>query len=214
MLPKNFFYITSHKVPSDKIVILLHGYGQTLDAMKPFGEVLSKNFEDYDFILLNGFLKDDIFKIGYKWFDEYLWNLNSWTLSYYSALNSLEDYLKNLLLEHNKTPKDLILIGFSQGAVMALQVGLKMQVSKIVSIAGILMDETVMDNKKQETDILMIQNGADPIVLMDAMKMSEKNFNKYNYKVSFKVIPGIMHMISVQSIEFTRMFLMDKNIRS
>lgn len=53
----------------------------------------------------------------------------------------------------------------------------------------------------------MIQNGLDPLVPMEAMETSKKNFNKYNYNVDYCVIPGVLHNIGDRSFEIVSDFL-------
>lgn len=207
MKPNGIFIVEPSSGEVKGVTILLHGYGQTLDVMRPIASSLSEVLRDHRIILLNGFMKEPNIFGTYIWFEARIRNVNEWRKRYDDALASFKNYVDELLKENSVSPENLNLVGFSQGAIMALQTGINVGAGKIISIGGVLMDETVMDNKKQASKILMIHNGLDTIVSLSDLELTKDNFKKYNYNIEYYTIPGAVHTIMPQTIELVRDFL-------
>lgn len=207
MKPNDVFIIEPSSGRVKGITILLHGYGQTLDVMRPIAHSLFEVLIDHKIILLNGFMKEPNIFGTYMWFEARIRNVNEWRKRYDDALASFKNYVDEVLKENSVSPENLNLVGFSQGAIMALQTGINVGAGKIISIGGVIMDETVMDNKKQVSKILMIHNGLDTIVSLSDLELTKDNFKKYNYNIEYYTIPGAVHTILPQTIELVRDFL-------
>lgn len=206
LYPSGEFTINNAPEPSG-VTLVLHGYWQNVDYMYPIATHIASVLPDNKVILLNGFLKEEFLPNSYKWFEDKVWNINDWHKVYDEAVLSMEGYITRLIETHSLKPSDITLVGFSQGAVMALQCGLMLGVKRIVSIAGMLLDEKVLDGRKQESEILIVQNGIDQVVPMQAFESLKDNFTKYCYTFDYRIIPGVGHAIMPSTIEIVSGFL-------
>ena len=112
-------------------IILLHGWGADADDLLPLGrEVIEKTEVDFEVISLraSGFHTNST---GRQWYGLYP---HDW--------KGAEDEVNNLLLSLKKFDTDqiplkkTILLGFSQGAAMAIDAGSKLDLGLIVSCSG------------------------------------------------------------------------------
>lgn len=204
--PSNELIISSTSGKAKRAVILLHGYAQNMETMRPIADNMIARSPDFAAALIDGF-RPTPSGVGYQWFDTFLWNINDWQREYDASLAAFSDYVEALAGRLGLGLEDTALAGFSQGAIIALQVGLKLQVGCIASIGGVLMDETVLDGRGQRTRILMVQGGVDPIVPIEAMNKARDNFSKYGYNVEYCVIPGGIHIVDHRAIEIVSNFI-------
>jgi phospholipase/carboxylesterase len=98
----------------------------------------------------------------------------------------------------------LVLAGFSQGAAMALHVGLRRQ----SSVAGILMmsgyllenDEHPCPAKANEFPIAILHGSADPVVPLAAAEQAKLSLEAAGYSPTFKTYPGMQHSVCDEEI--------------
>lgn len=204
--PSNELILCSSTEETKRAVVLMHGYAQNMETMRPIADNVTSHNLDFAAVLLDGFRSTPA-GFGYQWFDTFLWNINDWQREYNASLSAFSDYIESLADRLCLNLEDITLTGFSQGAIIALQVGLRLQVGCIASIGGVLMDETVLDGRSQRTRILMVQGGVDPIVPIEAMNKARDNFLKYGYNVEYCVIPGGVHIVDHRAIEIVSNFI-------
>jgi phospholipase/carboxylesterase len=105
--------------------------------------------------------------MGYQWFDftsndpDLIWKKVN------DAGEILNNFIDNKLNELNLTDDDLSLVGFSQGTMMSLHVGLRRNsaMSSIVGFSGrLIREDTLSDEMKSKPPIYLIHGDQDPMV--------------------------------------------------
>jgi len=107
-------------------------------------------------------------------------------------------------LMEQETAGKIVLAGFSQGAAMALHVGLRNQ----GSIVGILMmsgyllasDEHPCPEKTAELPIGLFHGTDDPLVPVSATQDAVKDLNGRSFSPTIKIYPGLEHSVFEEEI--------------
>ena len=119
--------------------------------------------------------------------------------------------LVNDVQERGFTPKEIVLVGFSQGAGMCLDVMLHMKIpiGAVVALSGFLMDGEKMkdrENLPTETPIFAAHGLYDPILPLKQSKETLHTLKESGFSLTWQEYP-IAHEISHDEIEDICVFL-------
>jgi len=144
---------------SQRLMVILHGLGDSLDGWRWFPEVMNLPWLNY--LLVNA---PDEYYGGYSWFD-----LNDMSPGVHSSRKLLLDLLDNLRAK-GVPAEQITLGGFSQGCLMAVDVGLRYphRLAGIVGISGWVYDtEHLLQELSpvaRQQRLLMTHGTGDPMV--------------------------------------------------
>ena len=125
-------FFNFHNKPR-KLIFLLHGYGDNAENFLPIAEYLN----DID-LIINYYVPNAPFSVteyptGKQWFDPYpkgnhYSNANEEQKKTMEeeckfSINKLQEYIDNISSKNNLNTNDCFLIGFSQGAMIAYELG-------------------------------------------------------------------------------------------
>ena len=190
-----------------KLLVLLHGVGSDghdLIGLVPF---IQESLPHHHFISPHGVEPYDMAPFGRQWFS--LKDRDNGTIYRLVKSNSakiqqiIEDKQKELRLKNS----DTILVGFSQGTMMASYLSLvqKEPFAAMVGFSGRLVRPT--DLKNTSTPICIIHGLDDDVVPAS----QSKEFAKYceNNKISYQLhlIPNLTHSIDDKGMQFALKFL-------
>ena len=103
-------------------------------------------------------------------------------------------------------PERVVLAGFSQGGVIALQAGLRYskRLAGIIALSTYLPLEDALESEKSEANadipILLAHGTADPVIPVNLAYRSLKKLEKSAYKVEWHEYKGMPHSVSEQEI--------------
>ncbi len=124
--------------------------------------------------------------------------------------------LIDLVIQNGPNPAEkLVLLGFSQGAVMALDAGLRYpkRLGAITALSGFLArPETLHDERSEASKtlpILLVHGTEDEIVTVDGSRKARETLAAEGYEAQLKEYP-MGHQIVQEEINLIRTFLMDK----
>ena len=211
------------KIPSSgsvkKIVIFLHGYGADGADLFSLSEPLSEQLPDCFFASPDAPRKCGASPFGYEWFP--IPDIDGSTIpDMMQALASSEKLIIKLIDGYKNRfgldYSDIILLGFSQGCMISLNIGLRQlnDLGGIVGISGrLLMTESLEENKKEGyPPVILIHGDADDVVPISLMHDAEKALNKLNVNYSTHVSKNIGHGIAPDGLSKALEFM--KNIFS
>jgi len=211
------------KIPSSgavkKIVIFLHGYGADGADLFSLSEPLSEQLPDCFFASPDAPRKCGASPFGYEWFP--IPDIDGSTIpDMMQALASSEKLIIKLIDGYKNRfgldYSDIILLGFSQGCMISLNIGLRQlnDLGGIVGISGrLLMPESLEENKKEGyPPVILIHGDADDVVPISLMHDAEKALNKLNVNYSTHVSKNIGHGIAPDGLSKALEFM--KNIFS
>ena len=182
------------------LVIWLHGLGADSSDFK---DIVGKlNLLDIEFILPNAPFRPITVNQGLSmrgWYD-IKGTHKSIDFNYQddpgliSSMRRIEEIIAERMKELDKSTK-IIIVGFSQGAALALFIGLSSEIkfSGIISLSGYQPITTISDVTKKNTPILAMHGMHDDIIGIDIAKLSFKDnspeyFNFKTYEMGHEVI--------------------------
>ncbi len=190
-----------------KLVVLLHGLGsdgQDLIALAPY---FAPEFPDYHFYSPNGIEKCDMSPFGYQWFS--LKNRDP-----HAIIKELErvspivlDMIENKLNELKLTYEDLIIIGFSQGTMLALYMAHAndIKIGSVIGFSGAFLPPEVIRNNG--TPICLIHGTADEVVAFSSMEHSKDRLEKIGVNVETYASTNLGHSIDLRGLKFASDFI-------
>jgi phospholipase/carboxylesterase len=126
------------------------------------------------------------------------------------AAPALEAFLDAELKRHNLGPRALALVGFSQGTMMALGVGLKRNPAPaaIVGYSGALATvEALPKDPGSAPAILLVHGDSDELIPLDAMSIAREQLAQAGLAVEWHVAQGVGHGIDAEGLRLGGAFL-------
>jgi phospholipase/carboxylesterase len=133
---------------------------------------------------------------GKVWFDMADLSADRMGAGVRAAAPMLDAFLNEVLAERRLPDKNLALVGFSQGAMLALHVGLRRprQMGAIVAFSGAVYDtESLAGEIRSRPPVLMIHGEADPIVPFATMTASKELLKANGVPAKSMRRPGVGH---------------------
>jgi phospholipase/carboxylesterase len=145
---------------------------------------------------------------GYQWFPISRLDPQEMQKGVESAAPIFEAFLESELARLNLPPERLALVGFSQGTMMSLQVGLRRAVkpAAIVGYSGVLAGPPPA-LAADTPPILLIHGEADEMIPADALFMSAATLGHAGACVQWHLSPGIGHSIDETGLMMSGAFL-------
>ena len=201
-------HIKSPKVETapKQIVFLLHGYGadgaDLIDLSSPFSMVLPYA----KFISPDAPYDCKMSPIGKEWFP-----IEEIPNGAINASNELLNLIKNECDKENLKFENVLLIGFSQGAMMSIQSLLlsKHDFFGIIGYSGGTSQENINasrhfieknKHKNSSTPILLVHGEEDDIVPFSSLENAKKLLNEIGFNVNTVNRPGLGHGIDPDGI--------------
>ncbi len=133
---------------------------------------------------------------GYQWFPISRLDPQEMQQGVESAAPAFEAFLESELARLNLPPERLALVGFSQGTMLSLQVGLRRAVkpAAIVGYSGVLAGPPPVLGADARP-ILLIHGDSDPMIPPDALFMSAGALGHAGAAVQWHLSPGLGHSI-------------------
>lgn len=193
-----------------QLVIFCHGYGADGNDLIGLANYFQQALPDAYFVSPNAPEKCPMNPMGYQWFDfssndpELIWNKVN------EAGNILNNFIDLKLKELNLEDKDLSLVGFSQGTMMSLHVGLRRinSLSSIVGFSGrLIREDTLKSELKSKPPIYLIHGDQDPMVPFQDTLNAEKILKDHNIDIQTHISKNTQHSIAQDGLEIAIKFL-------
>ena len=198
-----------------QLVVLLHGYGSNGDDLIGLAPYFAAVLPEAMFIAPNAPHACEAGGFGYQWFSLGGWQPGlDWPAKAWPEIVAsgkiLDAWLDAQLQKYNLENNKLALIGFSQGTMMSLQVGLRRAnaPAAIIAYSGALMAPDMLSAEIAARPPVMIIHGEqDPIVPFTEMAAAEKVLRANNVPVETLARPGLPHSIDDAGIIAAAQFL-------
>ncbi len=187
----------------EQLVLFLHGVGadgNDLFGLAPyFQEILPGAL----FISPDAPFSFDMGPFGYQWFSLRDMSPRARLDGVKGAAPILDAFIDEKLKETGLGEDKLLLIGFSQGAMMALHVGLRRErrIAGIISYSGMLAGiELLAAEIKSRPPVLLTHGDADPVLPVAAIGQAEAALKAAGVPLKAHVRAGLAHGIDDECI--------------
>ena len=194
--------VNSRSGVDSSLVIFLHGYGANGNDLLGLADQLSEHLPDTVFLAPDAPETCSVNPGGFQWFPIPWIDGSTEEESERGLLRATEDlqmFIKQSMEEEGLSEAETILIGFSQGTMMALHVGPRM-VDSILGIIGfsgrILNPESLLEDCKSKPPTLLIHGDQDDVVPFSSLSTAESTLQECGFEVETHVMEGTGHGIS------------------
>lgn len=197
--------------PPRKLILLLHGYGADGEDLIGLAQPLSSVLPDAAFHAPNAPYPCDGNPFGYQWFGISQLDPHLMFAGTRGAAPFVEAFLDELLAKYGLTEADTALIGFSQGTMMSLHVGLRREqaVAGIVGFSGVLAGmDSLQDEIRVRPPVLLVHGDADELIPVQLMDRTAKALQACGVPVESHVARGVGHGIDQTGLQLCARFLM------
>lgn len=192
-----------------KIVILLHGVGSNGDDLKPLAESWAKIMPDTLFVSPNAPAFFDQ-GVGYQWFSVSGVTTVNRHQRVEAARQDFDAVISAILTENaiDITKDKIILVGFSQGSIMALDalVSSRIPLAAVVAFSGRLASVEPF-TPSLETKTLLIHGKFDPIIPWTESQSAEQRLKAMSIDVQLSLEESTPHTISPEGARMAARFI-------
>lgn len=193
---------------SEYLVIFMHGYGSDGKDMYGLSNAFDRILNDAIWLCPNAPSKTPMG--GYQWFplsdisqrelDNGAEQAGPWVL----------DFIAQALKHYNIAPENLIIGGFSQGAMMSFYTALRLETAPaaVLAFSGALTSEDKLKDEIKSRPPVFISHGeADPVVYASYANRADKALRDVNVPVETHIYPDYPHTIPPEGISDAFEFL-------
>ena len=201
--------------PPQQLVVFLHGYGADGNDLIDIGRAWQQMLPRAAFVAPHAPEPCGQAPVGRQWFDLTFRDPNERWIGVNKAAPVLERFLDAELARHTLPPAALALVGFSQGTMMALHVGLRRAVppAAIVGYSGLLVVPPDIDPEafageiKSRPPVLLVHGDRDDLIPPQALFQAIQGLAALEVPVEWHLSPGIGHGIDAEGLRHGGEFL-------
>ena len=183
------------------LVVLLHGYGANGDDLIALGEAWRQQLPEAAFVAPNAPESIPCTYGGLQWFDLTLRDPGEYWRGVTAARPVLDGFLDAELARYRLAPERFVLVGFSQGSMLALHVGLRRSAAPagIVAYSGLLAGPEHLAEVATRPPVLLIHGEIDELIAVQALHVAREALASLGMRVEWHVRPGLGHGIDPQA---------------
>ncbi len=200
---------------ADALVVLVHGYGSNGDDLISLARAIQQALPAAAFVAPNAPSQLPQMAAAYQWWPIETFSMAERAHGAAAAAPGLDAFLTLELEKAEVTSDRLLLVGFSQGTMMALHVGLRraQPVAGIVGISGMLVaPELLEEEMRTRPPVLLIHGTEDDVVPFRSMDLAERTLSAAGVEVATHVSEGVGHGVEhdglVATVNFARRILL------
>jgi len=196
------------------VVVFLHGYGANGADLLGLADVLGEHMPDTLFVAPDAPETIPMMPTGYQWFP-IPWidgsSEEEAERGLMAASDDLNAFLDALMVDEDVLPEQVLLFGFSQGTMMALQVAPRREddVAGIVAFSGrLLRPDLLKDEVVVRPPILLVHGDQDDVVPPQSLPEAAETLQGAGWKdVYAHVMKGTAHGIAPDGLQVALAFM-------
>ncbi len=195
-------------------IVLCHGYGGDGKDISTLAIQWQRFLPEAIFLCPNAPEVCSANPQGFQWFDLTSEKEDILLKKSLPAEEKLSDFLDQIFDNFNLEPINLALVGFSQGCMISLQVGLKKakQINCLIGYSGkIINQKHLSTNIKSKPKIFLMHGENDEIVLPTHLLDAKEYLIRHKIKVKTKLFKNCEHKIPLEGTSLGLSFL-QKNL--
>ena len=194
----------------DALVVLLHGYGSNGADLISLAPYWAKALPGAAFVSPNAIEPVPQAPGGYQWFPITQLDPNRMEAGARAAAPSIDRFLDRELERYGLDNSRLALVGFSQGTMMALHVGLRraQPPAAVLGFSGVLVGaRTLKQEMKAKPPILLVHGDQDQTIPIPAMFDSAEALAASGHGAQWHISYGVPHSIGPDGLDLGAAFL-------
>ena len=195
------------------VVILLHGYGGDGKDISLLTLNWKRHLKNTIFICPNGHESCAINPSGFQWFDLSNDDPKYILQESLKAENKLNKFIEEIKLEYNINNEKIILVGFSQGCMMSINIGLtnRQSFKCIVGFSGKIIDiQNLKVRRKNSTSTILIHGDLDDIVSPTYLLEAKDFFLREGVNIETHLIKNCGHHIPIEASSIALNYILKK----
>jgi phospholipase/carboxylesterase len=198
-----------------QLVIFLHGYGADGNDLIEIGRAWQPLLPEAAFVSPHAPEPCGQAPVGRQWFALTFRDPNERWVGVNKAAPVLERFIDAELARHRLPPQALALVGFSQGTMMALHVGLRRAVAPaaIVGYSGLLVVppqgelDALAAEIKARPPVLLVHGDQDELIPAEALFQTTQGLADLGVPAEWHLSPGVGHGIDPEGLRHGGEFL-------
>ena len=191
-----------------QLVVFLHGYGADGNDLIDIGRAWQSLLPNAAFVSPHAPRPCGQAPMGREWFPLTFCDPNERWEGVNMAAPVLAGFLDSELARHGLPPSALALVGFSQGTMMSLHVGLRRAVAPaaIVGYSGMMAIPEEADPDAFAAEIvsrppvLLVHGDQDPVIPVQALFQTAQNLAALEVPTEWHISPGVAHGIDQEGL--------------
>lgn len=183
--------------PATELILLFHGVGAQAASLGPLGEFLATQRPQACVVSVAAPFPSDL-GAGRQWFSVQGVTEANRPTRIAQALPLFAETVRHWQEETGVAPEATVLVGFSQGAIMALattQVG-PTSASRVVALAGRFAAPPT--RAPQGTSVHLIHGAEDPVIVVGHSLEAGQALRALGARVTVDLVPGLGHAIDAR----------------
>lgn len=181
----------------DALVVLLHGYGANGDDLIGLADGWRRRLPNAAFVAPNA--PEDIPGMpgSLQWFPLTLRDPSEYWRGVVAARPAIDRFLDAELARYRLGANRLVLVGFSQGTMLALHVGLRRPTAPtaVVGFSGLLAGPEHLAEAQARPPILLMHGAADDLIPVEALHIAREQLADAGHLVEWHIGEHVGHGI-------------------
>ncbi|GIX14183.1 MAG: phospholipase [Paracoccaceae bacterium] len=200
---------------ADRLVVFLHGYGADGEDLIGIADMLAPHLPRTRFLAPNAPRRCRNNPMGYEWFP-IPWMDGSteaeMQAAFTASVSLLNGWLDGLPAAEGIGPERTVLVGFSQGTMMALHVGLRRDPGPagIVGFSGRLLMPERLSEIVARPPVLLVHGDQDPLIPAASMAEAAEALSAAGVPVKTHLSRGVGHGIGPDGLGLALGFIRER----
>lgn len=198
------------------VVVLLHGYGADGTDLLGLADPLAPHMPDTTFVAPNAPESCIGNPMGFQWFPIPWLDGSSQEEAETGmgrAVDDLNAYLDAVIEEEGITPDKLIILGFSQGTMMALHLAPRRAaaIAGVVGFSGRLLEpDRLAEEARVKPPVLLVHGDQDDVVPPSSLPEAADALTEAGFEVFAHISKGTAHGIAPDGLSIAAAFMKEK----
>lgn len=196
--------------PPERLIILVHGYGADGNDLIGLAPYLARALPTAGFVAPNAPERCAMQSAGYQWWGISTFSAEERLVGIRDAAPILDAFIDDELARHGLCEQDVALVGFSQGTMMSLHVGLRRAapVAAIVGFSGALVAPDLLKQEIQvRPPVLLVHGDQDELLPVGSLFEATQGLADAEVAAEWHVSQGIGHSIAQDGLDLAVSFL-------